>query len=84
MDNTDEIVDFITDITKHSKNIIDLIETNDYVNGYKVYTDDILGKYIVVWEEQENYYRKIYLQNIDIKTILTKENFKNNSYKVVE
>lgn len=54
------------------------------MNGYKIYTDDILRKYIVVWEEQENYYIKIYLQSIDIKSILTKEQFENNSYKVVE
>lgn len=71
-------------IVKHRKNIIDLIEEGDYVNGCKVYADDLFGKYIIIWEEDSNYYRKIYLTSIDIKTIATKEQFSNIEYKVVE
>ena len=61
---------------KHSTNIIDLIEVGDYVNGKYVeeinqYKD---GKFIIaligIIDEQE------------IKTILTKEQFEQNSYKV--
>lgn len=69
-------------IEKESTDIIDLIEEGDYVNGYKVYADDLFGKYIVVWEEQANYYRKLYLNCIDIKSIVTKEQFKAAEYEV--
>jgi len=67
-----------TDITKHSKNIIDLIEIGDYVNGLvinlildgKVYHDahDMLDVYM--FEEK------------DIKTILTHEMYEQNCYKI--
>ena len=63
-------------IAKHSKQLIDLIEVGDYVNGkyveeIKDYAD---GKCIIaligIIEEQ------------DIKTILTKEQYEANCYKV--
>ncbi len=72
-------------ITKHSKNIIDLIEVGDYVNGEKVlcfknencdydigteYSDDF-GEYYGYNEEE-------------IKTIVTKEQFNAIEYKVEE
>lgn len=63
-------------IVKHSKQLIDLIEVGDYVNGK--YVQEIKGygngKYILaligIIEEQ------------DIKTILTKEQYMANCYKV--
>lgn len=67
-------------ITKHSFNIIDLIEANDYVNGHKVRRID---DKITIWiETGTNLYCGIYAK--DIKTIVTKELFNSVMYKVVE
>lgn len=59
-------------IVKHSFNIIDLIETGDYVNGYKVL------------EIEDSIYKnskRILIQD-DIKTIVTKEQFEAMEYEV--
>ncbi len=67
-------------IKKHSKNIIDLIEVGDYVNGHRICRID---NNITIWLETENQlYCGIYEK--DIKTILTKELFEANCYKVKE
>lgn len=68
------------DIVKHSKNIIDLIEVGDYVNG--ILTEDI--------EEIDN--KKVFYSNGEmiawtnrdkgIETILTKEQYIQNCYKI--
>lgn len=65
---------------KHSDNIIDLIEVGDYVNGLlvtRIYFDEEANKKylnlygsVSEWEEEE------------IKSILTKEQYENNCYKV--
>ena len=69
------------DIKAHSKNIIDLIEVGDYVNGYKV--DDIeYGKLII--GDTTQVVEQILDDNEDIKTIVTKELFNSVMYKVVE
>ena len=66
------------DVVKHSKQLIDLIEIGDYVNGKYVaeIKDYENGKYILaligIIEEQ------------DIKAILTKEIYMANCYKVGE
>lgn len=74
-------------IVKHSKNIIDLIEKNDYVNGRLVLEVDYKNKNIcllipftdtkantnIMWYGYEN-----------IKSIVTKEQFSNVEYKVGE
>lgn len=63
-------------IKSHSKNIIDLIEEGDYVNGVRVsqsYLDNI--KYLA---------KEIVEKNYGIKTILTHEQYEQNCYKVVE
>lgn len=83
------------DIVKHSKNIIDLIEIGDYVNGYKILeiADSIYenSKRILVYKNQkESYERWIYIQEFngkihtqdDITSILTKEKFESESYKI--
>lgn len=73
-------------ITKHSKNIIDLIECGDYVNGREV-------KHIAMFEGFPDYPKLIFVdekhlipddtcENNEIKTILTHEQFEQNSYKV--
>lgn len=74
---------FTEDIIKSSYNIIDLIEVGDYVNGYKVYSG---GKkhfdYILTWDDVESYYMRIPLFSVDIKSIVTKEQFEQMVYKV--
>lgn len=74
-------------IIKHSKNIIDLIEVGDYVNGYKVIdimedleTGEIHLEMPMDYTNTELGDCTIY--NNDIKTIVTKEQFENISYKV--
>lgn len=73
-------------IVKHSKQLIDLIEKDDYVNGRKV-------KHIAMFEGFPDYPKLIFVdethlipdntcENEDIKTILTKESYIANCYKV--
>lgn len=68
----------IKNIVKQSKQLIDLIEEVDYVNGHLV--DEVritsFGNSIFI-----NDY-KTELHENDIKTILTKEQFEYNCYKV--
>ena len=71
--------EYSSKITKHSKNIIDLIEVGDYVNGYKVYR--ITGYYVSV-ESFEKYI--LCFDEQDIKTILTHEIYENNCYRLEE
>lgn len=76
----------IKDILKHSKQLIDLIEVGDYVNGREV-------KHIAMFEGFPDYPKLIFVdethlipvdtcENDDIKTILTKEIYMANCYKV--
>lgn len=61
------------DVVKSSPNIIDLIEVGDYVNGYEVTSkDQFLGFGNHDW----------YMTNDEIKSIVTKEQFKNIEYEV--
>lgn len=73
-------------VVKHSKNIIDLIEVGDYVNGREV-------KHIAMFEGFPDYPKLIFVnekhlvpgetaENKDIETILTKESYMANCYKV--
>lgn len=68
---------------KPSHNPIDLIKIGDYVNGCKVIAIDnklhIQNTGIII---ENNLY--IPLENIDIKTIVTKERFESVMYKVGE
>ena len=73
------------DIIKHSKNIIDLIEVGDYVNGHlvkAVYLDGCT-KYIKLDNAYENG-EGIRTYSEDIKSILTKEQMASIEYKVEE
>ncbi len=65
-------------VVKHSKQLIDLIEIGDYVNGHLVEEVRIscFDSSIFVHEYA------IELHENDIKTILTKEQFEANCYKV--
>lgn len=82
--NEDGNVYFLHDILgKPSYKIIDLIEIGDYVNGYKV---SQIGKSI----ENRKYitteaYHKINYGNVfekEIETIITKEQFEREAYKI--
>lgn len=59
-------------IVKHSKQLVDLIEEGDYVNG-ELITDK--------WDTRVSSIRSNFSEE-DIETILTKEQFEQNSYKV--
>lgn len=71
--------DYVEDdeILKHSKNILELIEVGDYVNGYRVY--HVAGHYVSV-ESLEKY--DLCFEEQDIKTIVTREQFKTMQYKL--
>lgn len=67
-------------IVKHSKNLIDLIEEGDYVNGEKV-----VGRgnncILILTDEGQTFLRNIFEDN-DIKSIVTREQFKAIEYRV--
>lgn len=75
-------IGLISDIVKHSKQLIDLINKDDYVNGYKViklkdgFAD---GTMEIVLSNNTIIYRH---HSEDIKTILTKEQMMANCYKI--
>lgn len=75
----------IENIVKHSKELIDLIEVGDYVNGYRVINvinEGICpsGKCIDIDSSKDS--SECTLWEEDIKTILTKESYMANCYKV--
>ena len=65
------------EIAKHSKNIIDLIEVGDYVNGKKVLQK--IGKFLEV-SSCDIGNNRIY--DYMIKSIVTKEQFNNMEYRL--
>lgn len=68
----------LENIVKHSPNIIDLIEVGDYVNGERVKSiDRVDSEYGIIKCSNGNHY-----WNYEIKTILTKEQYKANCYEV--
>ena len=72
----------IENIVKHSKQLIDLIEAGDYVNGMEVLD---IHKPRDLWEPIEIRVDSRYTNFIlaeDIKTIVTKESYMANCYKV--
>ena len=77
-------------IVKHSKNIIDLIDYGDYVNGVEVQYvygydedgNDLDGLGICEVDGDYAYYK--YLEDITIHSIITKEQIKTMEYKVKE
>ena len=70
-------------IVKHSKNIIALIEIGDYVNGHlivnEIYGEDDNELY---FEIEGGFNKAKYIGEKDIKSIVTKEQFKSIEYKV--
>ena len=73
------LICFISNVVKHSKNIIDLIEEGDYVNGCKVacvkYDDILETKRVYLYNENSFY-------DYEIKSVVTKEQFSSIEYKV--
>ena len=63
---------------KHSKNIIDLIEVGDYVNGKEIHEIDENRKRLYSYEKDD--YNTIL--NRDIQRVVTKEQFSNMEYRV--
>ena len=71
----------IKDMIKHSKNIIDLIEVGDYVNGMEVCKDKVASgkeKLLV----RNHIINGMSLEVVKIRTILTHEMYEQNCYKV--
>lgn len=74
----------ISDIKKHSFNIIDLIEEGDYVNGVYIEGIGIRGyndKYLETLE-LDGEYKYINIFPSEIHSIVTKEQFKSVEYEV--
>lgn len=72
------------DITKHSFNLIDLIEVGDYVNGYKVISVDKNAPencIECIELDRNNAYEYQFISSKDIQSILTHEQFEANCYK---
>lgn len=72
-------------IVNHSKDLIDLIEVGDYVNGYKVIainkeTPENCIECIEL--DRNNSYEYQWISKNDIETILTKEQYTKNCYTV--
>lgn len=78
--------------TKYNKNIIDLIELGDLVNGYLVNAVEIIGtkqKWVQIKIDRHRRLDDgelgfVILYNKEIKTILTKEQIQQNQYVVEE
>lgn len=95
IDKCNHIGIHLEDIVKHSKQLIDLIEVGDFVNGYRVLAIEdsiyVNSKRILIYKNQkEKYERWIYIQEHDgriysqddLIEILTKESYIANCYKV--
>ena len=63
-----------------SPNILDLIEVGDYVNGYLVIERDINNELRYIDLKDRN---MKYVKNLDIKSIVTKEQFEEMKYKEI-
>lgn len=74
-----------SNITKHSPNIIDLIEVGDYVNGWKVRgktSEKVVVDYYMYSEQLgEGQWLTFYKDNI--KSIVTHESFNSIKYEVI-
>ena len=75
-------------IKSHSPNLIDLIEVGDFVNGKRVIaTENRIndnGEKVILIENYDEWTDNGIVSNKDIKIILTKEQYEQNCYKVVE
>ena len=70
------------DVKKVSKNIIDILEVGDYVNGYPVIEIPYMEENKIVYKL---YYKNNFLlctENHKIKSIVTKEQFESMKYSL--
>lgn len=74
------------DIVKHSKNIIDLIEVGDYVNGYRILEKTKIknGEMQICILKDNNISNWRTINDKTLKTIVTHEQFESIEYKVEE
>lgn len=78
---------YLENIAKHSKQLIDLIECGDYVNGYRVenvINEEACPSWKCVDIDSSKDSSECTLWEEDIKTILTKESYMDNCYKIGE
>ncbi len=81
---------WIENIVKHSKNLIDLIEVGDYVNGYEIdeFDDEEGNLYlgIPIYEDalMDCIEEVKPLNTINIKSVVTKQQFEQMKYRVEE
>lgn len=73
---------WLSEITKHKEKLIDLIEVGDYVNGARVGDIDIDNDEEEGTGEKYLWCNERAIFEEDIKTVITKEQFKNMEYKV--
>ena len=82
LDNGNKLALHSQKVVKASYNIIDLIEVGDYVNGclvVKKYKECDYAKQCIKLKGNSNYF-----YDIDVHSLLTKEQFESVQYKVVE
>lgn len=73
--------DVIVEITKHSRDIIDLVEVGDYVNGKLIHSicgNPKNGELMIIYGNGKHF------DNEHIKSIVTHEQFESIEYKVEE
>lgn len=82
-----ELICFIGSVVKHSKDIIDLVQKDDYVNGYKVlYVCNEepcpSGKYVDIDCNKPS--EESYFFESEIQSIITKEQIKQIEFRIKE
>ena len=77
--NKGHIKKWVSILKEPSFNIMDMIGEGDYVNGF--YVEDVFNTYIYV-ATGTNYFQSPTIYEQDIKSIVTKEQFEQISYKV--
>ena len=77
---------YLEDIVNHSKNIIDLIEVGDYVNGYRILEKTKIKnnemQICILKDNNCSNWRTV--NDKTLKSIVTKEQFASMEYKVKE
>ena len=87
IDECNRIGTHLEEIVKHSKQLIDLIEVGDYVNGkFVIATDNRIndnGEKVILIENYDEWTDDGVISNKDIKSIVTHEQFNSIKYEVI-
>ena len=87
IDKCNRIGTHLEEIVKHSKQLIDLIEVGDYVNGkFVIATDNRIndnGEKVILIENYDEWTDDGVISNKDIKSIVTHEQFNSIKYEVI-